>query len=30
LPVLPLIQGLISKTKVEVIIAKEEKPWILA
>lgn len=27
LPVLPLIQGLIAKTKVEVIIAKEEKPW---
>lgn len=29
LPVLPLIQGLISKTKVEVIIAKEEKPWVM-
>ena len=29
LPVLPLIQGLIAKTKVDVIIAKEEKPWIL-
>lgn len=28
LPVLPLIQGLIAKTKVEVMIAKEEKPWI--
>ena len=28
LPVLPLIQGLIAKTKVEVIIAKEEKPWV--
>ncbi len=28
LPVLPLIQGLISKTKVEVMIAKEEKPWV--
>ena len=27
LPVLPLIQGLISKTKVEVIIAQEDKPW---
>ncbi len=27
LPVLPLIQGLIAKTKVEVIIAQEEKPW---
>ncbi|MBQ7287546.1 MAG: Nif3-like dinuclear metal center hexameric protein [Candidatus Gastranaerophilales bacterium] len=27
LPVLPLIQGLIAKTQVEVIIAKEEKPW---
>ena len=27
LPILPLIQGLIAKTKVEVIIAKEEKPW---
>ncbi len=29
LPVLPLIQGLIAKTKVEVIIAQEEKPWIV-
>ena len=29
LPVLPLIQGLIAKTKVEVIIAKEEKPWVM-
>ncbi len=29
LPVLPLIQGLIAKTKVDVIIAKEEKPWVL-
>ena len=29
LPVLPLIQGLIAKTKVEVIIAKEDKPWTL-
>ncbi len=29
LPVLPLIQGLIAKTKVEVLIAKEEKPWIV-
>ena len=29
LPVLPLIQGLIAKTKVEVVIAKEEKPWTL-
>lgn len=29
LPVLPLIQGLIAKTKVEVIIAKEENPWVL-
>ena len=28
LPVLPLIQGLIAKTKVEVMIAQEEKPWI--
>lgn len=28
LPVLPLIQGLIAKTKVEVMIAKEEKPWV--
>ncbi len=28
LPVLPLIQGLISKTKVEVMIASEEKPWV--
>ena len=28
LPVLPLIQGLISKTKVDVMIASEEKPWI--
>jgi len=28
LPVLPLIQGLISKTKVDVMIAKEEKPWV--
>lgn len=27
LPVLPLIQGLIAKTKVEVMIAKEENPW---
>ena len=29
LPVLPLIQGLIAKTKVDVIIAKEEKPWVM-
>ncbi len=29
LPVLPLIQGLISKTKVDVMIAKEEKPWVM-
>ena len=29
LPVLPLIQGLIAKTKVEVMIAKEEKPWVI-
>ena len=29
LPVLPLIQGLIAKTKVEVMIAREEKPWIM-
>ena len=29
LPILPLIQGLIAKTKVEVIIAKEEKPWVM-
>ena len=29
LPVLPLIQGLIAKTKVEVMIAKEEKPWVM-
>lgn len=29
LPVLPLIQGLISKTKVEVMIAKEDKPWVM-
>jgi len=29
LPVLPLLQGLIAKTKVEVIIAKEEKPWVI-
>ena len=29
LPVLPLIQGLISKTKVECLIAKEEKPWVM-
>ncbi len=29
LPVLPIIQGLISKTKVEVMIAKEEKPWVM-
>ena len=29
LPVLPLMQGLIAKTKVEVIIAKEEKPWVI-
>ena len=28
LPVLPLIQGLIAKTKVEVIVAQEEKPWV--
>ncbi len=29
IPILPLIQGLIAKTKVEVIIAKEEKPWVI-
>lgn len=29
LPVLPLIQGLIAKTKVDVIIAQEEKPWVM-
>ena len=29
LPVLPLIQGLISKTKVEVIVAHEDKPWVM-
>lgn len=29
LPVLPLIQGLIAKTKVEVMIAHEEKPWVM-
>ena len=29
LPVLPLMQGLISKTKVEVMIAKEDKPWVM-
>ena len=28
LPVLPIIQGLIAKTKVEVMIAKEETPWV--
>ena len=29
LPILPLMQGLIAKTKVEVIIAHEEKPWVM-
>lgn len=29
LPVLPLIQGLIAKTKVDVMIAHEEKPWVM-
>ena len=29
LPVLPIIQGLIAKTKAEVMIAKEEKPWVM-
>ncbi len=29
LPVLPLIQGLIAKTNVEVMIAHEEKPWVM-
>ena len=28
LPVLPLIQGLIAKTGVETIIAREQVPWV--